>query len=49
MNPHDFLIALLVFLAARWWRCRWARRFGLGAVLGYLLAVPPSGPGPCAW
>lgn len=44
MNPHDFLIALLVFLAAAVVAVPLARRFGLGAVLGYLLAGAAIGP-----
>ncbi len=38
MNQHDFLIALLVFLVAAVVAVPLARRLGLGAVLGYLIA-----------
>lgn len=44
MNQHDFLIALLVFLVAAVAVVPLARRFGLGAVLGYLLAGAAIGP-----
>ncbi|MGO4306100.1 glutathione-regulated potassium-efflux system protein KefC [Cupriavidus sp. RAF12] len=44
MNQHDFLIALLVFLVAAVVAVPLARRFGLGAVLGYLLAGAAIGP-----
>ncbi|UIF86011.1 glutathione-regulated potassium-efflux system protein KefC [Cupriavidus sp. UYPR2.512] len=44
MNQHDFLIALLVFLVAAVVAVPLARRGGLGAVLGYLLAGAAIGP-----
>lgn len=44
MNQHDFLIALLVFLVAAVVAVPLARRSGLGAVLGYLLAGAAIGP-----
>ncbi|WP_454765253.1 glutathione-regulated potassium-efflux system protein KefC [Cupriavidus campinensis] len=44
MNQHDFLIALLVFLVAAVVAVPLARRLGLGAVLGYLLAGAAIGP-----
>ncbi|MDQ0142718.1 glutathione-regulated potassium-efflux system protein KefC [Cupriavidus necator] len=44
MNQHDFLIALLVFLVAAVLAVPLARRSGLGAVLGYLLAGAAIGP-----
>ena len=44
MNQHDFLIALLVFLVAAVAVVPLARRLGLGAVLGYLLAGAAIGP-----
>ena len=44
MNQHDFLIALLVFLVAAVVAVPLARRFGLGAVLGYLIAGAAIGP-----
>lgn len=44
MNQHDFLIALLVFLLAAVVAVPVARRFGLGAVLGYLIAGAAIGP-----
>ncbi|AMR76268.1 glutathione-regulated potassium-efflux system protein KefC [Cupriavidus nantongensis] len=44
MNQHDFLIALLVFLFAAVVAVPLARRGGLGAVLGYLLAGAAIGP-----
>lgn len=44
MNQHDFLIALLVFLVAAVVAVPVARRFGLGAVLGYLIAGAAIGP-----
>ncbi len=44
MNQHDFLIALLVFLVAAVVAVPLARRTGLGAVLGYLLAGAAIGP-----
>ncbi|MFJ5381768.1 glutathione-regulated potassium-efflux system protein KefC [Cupriavidus sp. CER94] len=44
MNQHDFLIALLVFLVAAVVAVPVARRFQLGAVLGYLIAGAAIGP-----
>ncbi|QYY31408.1 glutathione-regulated potassium-efflux system protein KefC [Cupriavidus pinatubonensis] len=44
MNQHDFLIALVVFLVAAVVAVPLARRTGLGAVLGYLLAGAAIGP-----
>ena len=44
MNQHDFLIALVVFLIAAVVAVPLARRSGLGAVLGYLLAGAAIGP-----
>ncbi|MBP0622948.1 glutathione-regulated potassium-efflux system protein KefC [Cupriavidus consociatus] len=44
MNQHGFLIALLVFLVAAVVAVPLARRSGLGAVLGYLLAGAAIGP-----
>jgi len=44
MNQHDFMIALVVFLVAAVVAVPLARRFGLGAVLGYLLAGAAIGP-----
>lgn len=44
MNQHDFLIALLVFLVAAVVAVPLARRLGLGAVLGYLIAGAAIGP-----
>ena len=44
MNQHDFLIALLVFLLAAVVAVPVARRFQLGAVLGYLIAGAAIGP-----
>ncbi|CAG2160241.1 glutathione-regulated potassium-efflux system protein KefC [Cupriavidus numazuensis] len=44
MNQHDFLIALVVFLVAAVVAVPIARRTGLGAVLGYLLAGAAIGP-----
>jgi len=44
MDQHDFMIALLVFLVAAVVAVPLARRFGLGAVLGYLLAGAAIGP-----
>jgi glutathione-regulated potassium-efflux system ancillary protein KefC len=44
MNFHDFMIALLVFLFAAVAAVPLARRLGLGAVLGYLLAGVAIGP-----
>ncbi|CAG9174563.1 glutathione-regulated potassium-efflux system protein KefC [Cupriavidus pampae] len=44
MSQHDFLIALLVFLVAAVVAVPLARRFGLGAVLGYLIAGAAIGP-----
>lgn len=44
MTQHDFLIALLVFLVAAVVAVPLARRFGLGAVLGYLIAGAAIGP-----
>ncbi|RAS00842.1 glutathione-regulated potassium-efflux system protein KefC [Cupriavidus alkaliphilus] len=44
MNQHDFLVALLVFLVAAVVAVPLARRGGLGAVLGYLLAGAAIGP-----
>ncbi|GAB7544713.1 glutathione-regulated potassium-efflux system protein KefC [Cupriavidus sp. CuC1] len=44
MEQHDFLVALVVFLVAAVVAVPVARRFGLGAVLGYLLAGVAIGP-----
>ena len=44
MNPHDALRVVLVFLVAAVVAVPLARRFGLGAVLGYLLAGAAIGP-----
>lgn len=44
MEQHDFLVALVVFLIAAVVAVPVARRFGLGAVLGYLLAGVAIGP-----
>lgn len=44
MDQHDFLVALVVFLIAAVVAVPVARRFGLGAVLGYLLAGVAIGP-----
>ncbi|MGO4329726.1 glutathione-regulated potassium-efflux system protein KefC [Cupriavidus sp. 2TAF22] len=44
MDQHDFLVALVVFLVAAVVAVPVARRFGLGAVLGYLLAGVAIGP-----
>ncbi|WP_422647894.1 glutathione-regulated potassium-efflux system protein KefC [Cupriavidus sp. H18C1] len=44
MSPHDALRVVLVFLVAAVVAVPLARRFGLGAVLGYLLAGAAIGP-----
>lgn len=44
MNQHDFLLAMVLFLIAAVVAVPLARRFGLGAVLGYLLAGAAIGP-----
>jgi len=44
VEQHDFLVALVVFLVAAVVAVPLARRFGLGAVLGYLLAGVAIGP-----
>lgn len=44
MNTHDALRVVLVFLAAAVVAVPLARRFGLGAVLGYLIAGAAIGP-----
>ncbi len=44
MEGSDFLLGRSAVSSRRWLRCRWHRGWGIGAVLGYLLAGIAIGP-----